>query len=99
MLSAEGEAASFGEKQHRLDHLDGLWVDPCLWGKIQKDKIPHEIHGRSNGKEGAELSLLGAALCCAFSAFSAFSVVLWQSRQPKSSLRNEELGGANSFRV
>lgn len=63
--------------------------------KYTKNKIPSKVHGRSNGKEGAELSLLGAALCCGFSA----SPTSWQSRQPRSSLRKEELWGTNNLRV
>lgn len=53
--------------------------------KYTKSEIPSKVHGRSNGREGPELSLLGAALSCGFSATS------WQSRQPGSSLRKQEL--------
>lgn len=57
--------------------------------KYTKNKIPSKVHGRSNGKEGAEL---GAALCCGFSA----SPISWQ---PRSSLRKEELWGTSNLRI
>lgn len=56
--------------------------------KTIRSEIESEVHGRSSGREGAELSLLGAALWCQC-----------QSRQPWSSLRKEVLWGATSLRV